>query len=96
MFRQMGVPVLGVVENMSSFVPPDQPDKKYELFGSGGGKQLASENQVPLLAQIPMEIPVQEGGDEGRPIVDCRPNSITAEVFKELANTVLHTASKTE
>ena len=41
MFLQMGVPVLGVVENMSSFIPPDQPDRSYALFGSGGGQTLA-------------------------------------------------------
>ena len=69
MFRQMGIPVLGVVENMSAFIPPDRPDCRYALFGSGGGAQLAADYDVPLLAQIPMEMPVQEGGDTGRPIV---------------------------
>ena len=49
MFKQLGVPLLGVVENMSVFNPPDKPNKKYEIFGKGGGKILAGENKKPLL-----------------------------------------------
>ncbi len=95
MFKQMRVPVLGVVENMTFFVPPDLPKRKYELFGSGGGKQLAEENDVPLLAQVPMELPLQEGGNEGRPIVHSQPESLSAEAFKKMASLVIHYASKT-
>ena len=62
MFLQMGVDVLGVVENMSVFIPPDAPDKRYALFGSGGGSRLAEESGVPLLAELPLEMPVREGG----------------------------------
>ncbi len=93
MFKQMGVRVLGVVENMTAFVPPDQPEQSYALFGSGGGKQLALESEVPLLAQIPLEMPSLDGKDEGRPIVNSRPNSISAEVFRELAVSVLESVS---
>ncbi|MEB3255677.1 MAG: Mrp/NBP35 family ATP-binding protein [Synechococcaceae cyanobacterium] len=85
MFLQMGVPVLGVVENMSAFVPPDAPEKRYELFGSGGGALLAGEAGVPLLAQLPMELAVVEGGDSGAPIVQAAPGSLTARAFHELA-----------
>ncbi len=85
MFLQMDVPILGVVENMSFFVPPDQPDRTYELFGSGGGAQLAGENSVDLLVQIPMEMPVQEGGNLGRPIVLDKPQSVSADTFMKLA-----------
>lgn len=92
MFKQMDVPVIGVVENMTAFVPPDLPDKSYPLFGVGGGKQLADENGVPLLAQIPMEIPVQQGGNEGQPIVHSQPNSISSEVFRNLAEKVINNA----
>ena len=94
MFKQMGVNVLGVVENMTAFVPPDQPDRRYALFGSGGGEQLAMENNVPLLAQIPMEMPLQEGGNEGSPIVHSRPESVSAKAFKQLAKQVLDCASQ--
>ena len=85
MFLQMGVPVLGVVENMSAFIPPDQPDKRYALFGSGGGQTLAEAFEVPLLAKIPMEMSVQEGGDLGKPITISHPESASAQAFKGLA-----------
>ncbi len=93
MFQQMEVPVIGVVENMSSFVPPDLPNKNYPLFGVGGGQQLADENDVPLLAKIPMEMPVQEGGNEGQPIVHSRPESLSSQVFRSLAKNVLASIS---
>jgi ATP-binding protein involved in chromosome partitioning len=44
MFKQLGVPLLGIVENMSIFIPPDDPKKKYAIFGEGGGRILAEEN----------------------------------------------------
>jgi len=89
MFLQMGVPVLGVVENMTAFIPPDAPDKRYELFGSGGGALLADEAGVPLLAQLPMELAVVQGGDAGSPAVLSAPASLTAEAFRRLAERVL-------
>jgi ATP-binding protein involved in chromosome partitioning len=85
MFLQMGVAVLGVVENMSAFIPPDAPEKRYPIFGSGGGARLAAEADVPLLAELPLEMPVREGGDSGRPVVLSAPNSQTAQAFVELA-----------
>ena len=85
MFLQMGVDVLGVVENMSVFIPPDAPDKRYALFGSGGGSRLAEEAGVPLLAELPLEMPVREGGDAGRPVVLSHPESISARGFLALA-----------
>ena len=93
MFVQMGVPVLGVVENMSWFLPPDLPDRRYALFGSGGGARLADEAGVPLLAQLPMELLVREGGDEGRPIVLAHSTSATAQAFAALAETLSHRLS---
>jgi ATP-binding protein involved in chromosome partitioning len=85
MFLQMGVPVLGVVENMTAFIPPDRPEARYELFGSGGGALLAGEAGVPLLAQIPMELGVVAGGDGGVPVVLAQPDSASARCFRELA-----------
>ncbi len=89
MFKQMAVPVLGVVENMSFFIPPDQPEHNYPIFGSGGGEQLANEYDVPLLAKVPMEMPVQEAGNQGRPIIQKNPESFTAKVFNELAQKLI-------
>jgi len=88
MFKQMGVPVFGVVENMSWFTPPEQPERRYPIFGSGGGERLATEAGVPLLAQIPIELPVQEGGDSGRPVTLSQPDSLAAAAFRELADTL--------
>ena len=85
MFLQMGVAVLGVVENMSAFIPPDAPGKRYPIFGSGGGALLAAEADVPLLAELPLEMPVRESGDSGRPVVLSAPNSQTAQAFMGLA-----------
>ena len=88
MFLQMGVAVLGVVENMSTFIPPDAPEKRYPIFGSGGGGKLAAEADVPLLAELPLEMPVSEGGDSGRPVVLSAPDSQTAQAFMSLAQTL--------
>jgi ATP-binding protein involved in chromosome partitioning len=85
MFLQMGVNVLGVVENMSAFVPPDLPDRRYAIFGSGGGRQLADEAGVPLLAELPLEMGVLEGGDRGLPVVLAAPDSASAIAFRALA-----------
>ncbi len=88
MFLQMGIPVLGVVENMSAFIPPDAPEKRYAIFGSGGGSRLAAEADVPLLAELPLEMPVREGGDAGRPVVLSAPDSATALAFRALAERI--------
>jgi ATP-binding protein involved in chromosome partitioning len=89
MFQQLGVPVLGVVENMSWFSPPDQPERRYPIFGSGGGQTLAQEAGVPLLGQIPMELPVQEGGDSGRPVTLAQPESTAATALQHIARRLL-------
>ena len=85
MFQQMNVPVLGIVENMSYFIPPDMPDKHYDIFGSGGGSKTASELGVPLLGCIPLEISTRVGGDIGVPIVIADPDSASAQALKAIA-----------
>jgi ATP-binding protein involved in chromosome partitioning len=86
MFLQMGVTVLGVVENMSGFIPPDQPERLYPIFGSGGGRLLADEADVPLLAEVPLEMAVQQGGDRGLPVVVAAPASASGRAFLALAD----------
>ncbi len=88
MFRQLGVPLLGVVENMSVFIPPDMPNKKYEIFGKGGGKILARENNLPLLAQIPIEITLVNESNKGVPISVSEPDKESSIRFKELAQLI--------
>lgn len=83
MFKKVKVPVLGVVENMAYFIPPDMPDKKYYIFGKGGASMLAQEMNVPVLAEIPLEQSVREGGDSGKPIVLEDPDSAAATAFSE-------------
>ena len=71
MFRMenINVPIVGVVENMSWFIPDDMPEKKYAIFGEGGGKKLAKESNSVLLAQLPMIQAVREACDNGLPII---------------------------
>jgi len=88
MFKQLGVPLLGIVENMSVFIPPDQPDKSYEIFGNGGGQLLAEENQLPLLAKIPIEMPVVTESNLGIPIAISDPHTNSSIKFKELASLI--------
>lgn len=87
MFQQLGVPILGVVENMSYFIPPDRPETQYDIFGSGGGEKIAQELGVPLIGCVPLEIPVREGGDQGKPIV-LSGSSASALAFKKIATDV--------
>src|SRR5690606_28915422 len=68
MFERVGVPILGIVENMSWFENPET-GKPIAIFGSGGGEQLAKDTNVPLLGHVPLDPRIQEGGDTGRPIL---------------------------
>ena len=81
MFQKVNVPVLGVIENMAYFTPPDMPEKKYHIFGEGGATRLAEELGVPVLGEIPLEQPIREAGDNGKPIVLADENSSAAAAF---------------
>jgi ATP-binding protein involved in chromosome partitioning len=72
MFKQVKVPILGMVENMSYFIPDDMPEKKYYIFGNGGVKKACEELGVEFLGEIPMEIALREGSDNGRPYMQER------------------------
>ncbi len=85
MFQQMNVPVLGIIENMSYFIPPDMPDKQYDIFGSGGGSKTAAELGIPLLGCVPLEISTRVGGDNGVPIVVGDSDSASAKALTEIA-----------
>ncbi|MGD1897060.1 MAG: Mrp/NBP35 family ATP-binding protein [Phormidesmis sp.] len=85
MFEQLNVPILGLVENMSYFVPPDMPDKQYAIFGTNGGEKAAEELGVALLGKVPLEMPVREGGDQGLPIVLAAPESASAIALMDIA-----------
>jgi ATP-binding protein involved in chromosome partitioning len=82
--KSIGVPVLGLVENMAWFTPEELPDNKYFIFGKDGCKNLALEMNVPLLGQIPLVQGIREGGDFGRPVADDE-SSISGRAFMDLA-----------
>ena len=64
MFRKVSIPILGIVENMSYFLCPDN-GKRYDIFGSGGARAKAEELSVPFLGEVPIQIPIRERGDAG-------------------------------
>ncbi len=88
MFEKVQVPVLGIVENMSYFVPPDLPDRKYYIFGQGGGERVAEELGVDFLGEIPIDPRVVEGGDRGEPIVIHAPDAPPAKALRAIAGKV--------
>ena len=87
MFQRVGVPVLGIVENMSWFECP-HCGKPTALFGSGGGDRLAKELDLPLLGQIPLAPRVMEGGDTGAPVVLADARSAAAQALVKVADAV--------
>ncbi len=87
MFRQVQVPILGVVENMSLLACPSCGEHD-DVFGTGGGEQVAEAVGAPLLARIPIEIGVRESGDAGLPIVCASPDSEVARVLAAVAERV--------
>ncbi|MFW5701956.1 MAG: P-loop NTPase, partial [Bacteroidota bacterium] len=85
MFRRVDVDILGIVENMSYFTPPDMPDKKYHIFGKGGGSKMADEAGVPMLGEVPLDIEMREANDGGEPVVISRKSKRQAEVLEEIS-----------
>ncbi len=83
MFRTLEVPILGVIENMSYLDLPD--GTRMDIFGSGGGEQLAQATDTPFLGKIPIDPTVREGGDSGKPIVVSKPDSAAARALREIA-----------
>ncbi len=84
MFQRVNVPILGVIENMSYFIAPDT-NKKYDIFGTGGGEKLAKELTVNLLGSVPINPHIREGGDNGKPIVYQKPDSEEAKKIIEIS-----------
>jgi ATP-binding protein involved in chromosome partitioning len=77
MYQKLNIPVIGLVENMSHFVCPSCRHES-DIFGQGGGEDLAAKMAVPFLGRIPLYEPVRTGGDTGRPIVLAEPDSPAA------------------
>jgi len=86
MAEKVELDVIGIIENMSWFRGDD--GKQYELFGAGGGAELAVKVGVPLLGQVPLVPALREGGDEGDPIVIARPDDEASQAFRAIAEIV--------
>lgn len=84
----IGVPVLGIIENMAYFTPEELPNNKYYIFGKEGAMSLANELQIPFLGQIPLVQSIREAGDIGRPAVMQKTGPV-AEAFNEVTKRVV-------
>ncbi len=84
MFGKVNVPILGIVENMSYFLCPNDGNR-YDIFGNGGGKAEAKKLGVPLLGEVTIDIAARKAGDDGEPISVQDPESATSRVFAEIA-----------
>lgn len=87
------VPLLGVIENMSFFTPEDCPDKKYHIFGEGGGQLVASELGAELLGSLPIIEAIAKTGDSGIPIA-LDDSTLSAKIFNEIAQKVIRNINK--
>jgi ATP-binding protein involved in chromosome partitioning len=87
----VNVPIIGVVENMSWFTPAENPERKYYLFGQGGGQKLASYGNTVLLGQVPLIQRIREGGDEGLPAFLNHTSDLIQPVFNQMVSEILET-----
>jgi ATP-binding protein involved in chromosome partitioning len=89
---QMNIPIIGLVENMSYFIPAELPQNKYYIFGKEGGKRLAEEYDIPFLGQVPLVQSIREGGDTGLPSM-MGDEELSKNAFREVAGTVARSVS---
>lgn len=87
MFQDIHVPMAGLVENMSFFIAPDT-GTRYDIFGSGGGKRLAERYNIPLLGQIPLNMDIREGSDNGEPPVALGSDALKS-YYREIVEEML-------
>ncbi len=88
MFRKVNVPVLGIVENMSTFVCPHCGERS-DIFGHGGARADAVRLGVPFLGEVPLTLAIRETSDAGRPVMATDPTSPPAQAYREIAGRVL-------
>lgn len=92
MMDAINVPILGVVENMAYFTPAELPENKYYIFGQDGGKNLATQLDVPFLGEIPLVKSISESGDAGVPVI-LQDNTVTSQAFIKMAEMVAQQVS---
>lgn len=85
MFNKLHIPIAGIIENMSGFICP-KCNERYDIFGKGTSIELANVNKCEVLAEIPIEMAVREGGDNGKPIVFFEPTSASAKEYLKAAS----------
>lgn len=88
MFRQLDIPLLGLIENMSYYVCPHCGEKE-KIFGEGGGEVLSQKLGTKVLAQIPLEARIRQSGDGGIPVVLVSPESESSQAFRRAAESIL-------
>jgi ATP-binding protein involved in chromosome partitioning len=94
MFHKMQVPILGLVENMSYFLCPHCHERT-DIFAHGGAQRAAEAQQVPFLGALPLDPRIRQGGDSGQPIVVAEPDSVYAQIFRDMGARLIaqiHTA----
>ena len=84
MFGTVKVPILGIIENMSSFICPGC-GKETQIFGHGGVKAAAARMDLPFLGEVPIDLALRESGDSGLPLVVTHPDSPQTKVFQAMA-----------
>ncbi len=89
MFDKVHIPTLGIVENMSVFVCPHCNEESH-IFAQGGAERLSKEFKTDIIAQVPLNMAIRENGDAGTPIVAANPESKEAEIYKNMAKTVMN------
>jgi ATP-binding protein involved in chromosome partitioning len=87
MFQQLGIPIAGIIENMSGFICPET-GTEYPIFGKGTTPQLAEAYETRVLAEIPIDPTIREGGDEGMPLVTLAPNDEVTHRYLQAADTL--------
>jgi len=93
MFKQLKVPVLGVVENMSGYVCPHCGERT-EIFGTGGGHEVSERFGIPFLGEVPLDPRIRTGGGQGQPLMAAMPDSPVAAVFRDVASHIAAEVSK--
>ena len=87
MFEKLNIPLAGIIENMSGFIAPDT-GKEYDIFGKGTSQPIADEFDTEIIAEIPIEPSIREGGDNGQPISFVAPNSESAKRYMKAAESI--------
>ncbi|MGK0289432.1 MAG: ATP-binding protein involved in chromosome partitioning, partial [bacterium] len=87
MFEKVDIPILGMIENMSSFICPHCKEET-PIFSKGGTEEASKSQDVPFIGKIPIELDIRIGGDEGKPVVHSKPDSDIAKIFIDIAKKV--------